>query len=350
MRVLITGALGLVGSNYAAHCLRRGDSVVALDNNARGESNRENSNWLFTQMSPGSSLKIVDGDVSVRGHVDDAMAECGNVDLVVHAAAQSSVDKSMVDPELDFRWNVIGTFNVLEAIRVGQPTASMIYIASNKIWDVTGWPVERTRERYFWLSRRVGPGEQFPFHTDAKEPYGASKIAGFYYARCYAAMYGVNVVITVPSGMAGPRQYGKSAQGWLGWFTIATMLGLPIKICGDGAQVRDMLHVYDVCTAFDLLHTLSKKYPGEVFNLGGGPRNAISLIEALEKIHVYTGNEPKIEYDDWRPQDNRVYISNIERLIGEGWSPKVGIDDLIKSTCDWVRSELPALKRLYLDR
>ena len=346
MRVLITGGLGCVGSNYAYHCLEQGHHVIVLDNYARGSSCRYNEYWL-KEYTTAKFLRIVRGNVALPEVVQAALKQFDGVDYVVHAAAQSSVNLSMEMPEVDFSSNVIGTFTLLNELRCSAPEVRMLYLASNKVYDVTSWPVELDGMRYRWSGKRQGPSEQFPFYTDAKEPYGASKIAGLYYARCYAAMYGMSVVIVVPSGMYGPHQYGQSAQGWLGWFCIANQLGLPIGIKGDGFQVRDMLHVQDVCRAFDTLFSVADTFKGDLFNLGGGVRNAVSLIEALTLIEKHSGISPQIMYENWRPQDNKVYVSNIERLVGLQWYPKVTIEEGVREMCDWVKAEQSVLRTLY---
>lgn len=350
MRILVTGGFGAVGSNYAAHCLRRKDDVVIIDNGDRGDSTRWNRHWLFSMGNRPSTGQICDvnGSVADPDAVDAALSYYDGIDAVVHCAAQSSVDVSIIDPGKDFISNVIGTFTVLEALRTKAPDARFIFMASNKVYDVTQWPTERCGSRYEFVGRSVGPSENFPFYTDAREPYGASKICGLYYTRCYATMYGMPTVVCVPSGMAGPRQFGKSEQGWLGWFVIATFLGLPITIKGDGCQVRDMLHVDDVCTAIDLLIDRAPEYKGELFNLGGGIDNSVSLKQALDLIRNYLGITPIIEYDDWRSQDNKVYISNIDRMRSLGWNPSIGISTGIARMCDWVKSESILLHKLYM--
>lgn len=346
MRTLITGGLGLVGVNYAAWRLSQGDKVVILDSFARGGSNFLNKEWLRAKDVHGN-LAVYSGDVADRDAVRLALDTFRGVDAVVHCAAQSSVDKSMAAPTLDFRSNVMGTFTVLETLRTTYPEARFVFMASNKVFDVTPWLTQIRGTQWRFAGRAVGPGEDFPFHTDAREPYGASKICGMYYTRCYAAMYDMPTVVCVPSGMYGARQFGKEEQGWLGWFIIATALGLPITIKGDGFQVRDMLDVRDVNRALDLLIDQAPKNPGYVYNLGGGPRNAISLIEAIGKISDCLGTSPKLEYTDERPKDNRCYISNVGKLLSLGWYPEIGIDQGINDLCAWVRSERSDIEKLY---
>lgn len=343
-RVLITGGLGLVGCSYAAHCIKRGDDVFILDNYARGSSSELNAKWLLA-MTP--RPVILKGSVSNYQDVLNILASAKWVDAVVHAAAQSSVNVSMTNPSLDFQSNVIGTFNLLEGLRTECPQACMVFIASNKVYDTTAWPVERVGSRYQWIGKSVGPSDAFPFHTDAREPYGASKISGLYYSRCYATMYNMPIVCMVPSGMYGRRQYGKTEQGWMGHFAIATELGLPITIYGDGFQSRDMCYTDDVCSALDLLLYLAPGHKGEVFNLGGGPENAVSLVDALEIIWRKLGKSTILKYVDWRPMDNRVYTSNIDKLKSYGWVPQVTLDDGIGRLCKWVHEDREDLQTIY---
>jgi len=350
-RLLITGGLGAVGVNYALHAAKAGHEVILVDNRFRGLSNSLNEQWLWKQAGKDAKIMAITGDVANADDIDTAMSALLSDDpediRVLHAAAQASVDYSIKDPGLDFAYNVIGTFNLLEALRNRCPQAKMIHVTSNKIYDTTDWPVEIHGTHYSWVGRNVGPADVLSKFIDAKEPYGASKIAGLYYSRCYAAMYNMPIVIAVPSGMYGPRQFGRSGQGWMGWFTVACALGYALQIKGDGFQVRDMVHVNDVNTAMDILFAQATKTPGELFNIGGGPRNAISLIEALTEMSKHLGKMAKLEYVDWRPQDNKVYISNIEKMISLGWSPTISVQDGIKNMCEWVVSQKDDLESLY---
>jgi len=338
----------MVGTNYAIHCLEQGHEVIVIDNHARGESNYLNERLLVrTAAKLKVKLYLVPGDVANDLQLEHVF-DFGHIDHCVHAAAQSSVNVSIQDPGLDFASNVIGTFQLLEMFRERDPETKIIFMASNKVYDVTEWHTQLVGTRYTWAANKRGPTEGRPYMTDAVEPYGASKIAGFYYARCYAAMYNMPIVITVPSGMYGPNQYGKEEQGWLGWFTIASILGLPITIYGDGFQVRDMVHTSDVCRIFDMLFAKAEQIKGEVFNIGGGPANAISLIDALHEIALQSGKMPTpVTYADWRPKDNKVYISNIHRATDLGWAPAIDIQTGIRRMVEWVESEKSTIKKLY---
>lgn len=345
MRVCITGGLGCIGTNYAEHCLRRGDSVVVLDNYTRGSSNHLNAEWLLER--PGAAdLIVMAGNITREKDIELAVSSLGGVDVVIHAAAQSSVNKSMEDPRLDFESNVVGTFNMLEFLRRHHSQARFVFMASNKIYETSLWPVQKHETRYSWAGVD-GPYDRMPFCTDAREPYGASKIAGFYYSRCYAAMYNMPISIVVPSGMTGERQYGCMDQGWGGWFSIATLLELPLTILGDGLQVRDLVHTDDVCTALDLVVDLALEHPGDVYNLGGGPDNAISLKEALIVIEDEMGIKAKVTYANWRPQDNKVYISNIDKLQRFGWKPTISVEQALRRVCRWAKANEGTLKKLY---
>jgi len=345
LRTLISGGLGLVGVNYSSHRLKRGDRVCVLDNGTRGKSNQVNAEWLRGHPEA-SNLVLYNGDVTKMSDIETAVDLLGGVDVMIHAAAQSSVNKSMEDPRLDFEANVVGTFNVLEFLRQQYPRARFVFMASNKIYETSLWSVDKHETRYSWADRQ-GPSDDMPFYTDAREPYGASKISGFYYSRCYAVMYNMPVSIVVPSGMTGERQYGRMEQGWVGWFSIATLLGLPLTVLGDGLQVRDLVHTDDVCVALDLVVDLAAKYPGEVYNLGGGLDNSISLKEALVIIEDELGLKAIVTYEAWRPQDNKVYVSNIDKLQRFGWKPGVVVEQTIRRVCRWVKANRGVLERLY---
>lgn len=135
----------------------------------------------------------------------------------------------------------------------------------------------------------------------------------------------------------GTRQFGVEDQGWVAWFTIATVTGKPITIYGDGKQVRDVLYVKDIVDAFDAFLKRSKILTGEVFNIGGGPRNTLSLIELIDLLRKLTGKRSKIKYSDWRPSDQKVYVSDISKAEEKlKWSPKVSPLDGVQKLVNWV--------------
>ena len=134
----------------------------------------------------------------------------------------------------------------------------------------------------------------------------------------------------------GERQFGVEDQGWVAWFTIATLTGKPITIYGDGKQVRDVLHVSDLIKAYDAFVKSNLKH--EVFNIGGGPENTLSLIELLNYLKKITGKQTHISYNDWRPGDQKVYISNISKAQKKlNWKPKITPQEGVKKLSNWVK-------------
>ena len=136
----------------------------------------------------------------------------------------------------------------------------------------------------------------------------------------------------------GPRQFGIEDQGWVAWFTIAAGLGRPITIYGDGKQVRDVLFVEDLLRACEAALGTAAALDGQAFNIGGGPRNTMSLIDLTGLLEAELGLKLDVSYADWRPGDQRVFVCNVEkaaRLLD--WRPKVSARDGIARLIGWVR-------------
>ena len=133
----------------------------------------------------------------------------------------------------------------------------------------------------------------------------------------------------------GTRQFGVEDQGWVAHFVISTILGKPLTIYGDGKQVRDVLYVSDLVDAFDKF--LNADLNHGVFNIGGGSDNTLSLLELLNILEELTGKRSKIAFSDWRPSDQKVYVSDISRGWEKlGWRPKVRLREGIRELVDWV--------------
>jgi CDP-paratose 2-epimerase len=141
----------------------------------------------------------------------------------------------------------------------------------------------------------------------------------------------------------GERQFGVEDQGWVSWLTIATLTGKPITIYGDGKQVRDVLYVSDLVDAFDKF--LNSKLKHEVFNIGGGPTNTLSLLELLEMLKVMSNMNPKISFAEWRPTDQKVYISNINKVRTLlNWEPKTFFKDGVRRLVNWISNNIGLFK------
>jgi CDP-paratose 2-epimerase len=337
MQILITGGAGFIGCNLAHHYLAQGHAVTVFDNLSRRGSD-ENLAWL--QEHHGARLRFIRGDV--RDYPVLAQAIAG-ADQVYHMASQVAVTTSVADPRTDFEINALGTFNVLEAVRVVAPQAVVFYASTNKVYgglETVAVVEERTRYRYRDLPNGIPETQLLDFHS----PYGCSKGSGDQYVRDYARIYGLKTVVFRQSCIYGTRQFGVEDQGWVAHFIIAVALGRPITIYGNGKQVRDVLWIDDLVRAYDLAAEHMDVASGRIYNIGGGPENAMSVWTEFGPIlEELAGHPIRVKYGDWRPGDQPVYISDISLVRRElGWSPHVGVREGIQKLWTWVR-ENPAL-------
>jgi len=333
-RYLVTGGAGFIGSNYVSRLLRRGEQVAVYDNLSRAGGPR-NVEWLrFTYGV--DSFQLVVGDLRDAALLATAAHEA---EIIVHLAGQVAVTTSVMHPREDFEDNALGTFNVLEAARLSGQNPVVLYSSTNKVYggmeDVN---IVEKETRYAYADLPNGMPETYPlnFHS----PYGCSKGAGDQYMRDYARIYDLRSVVFRQSTIYGPRQFGIEDQGYLAWFVIAAVMGRPITIYGDGKQVRDMLFVEDLMDAYDLAIQNIDIAAGSVYNVGGGPENTTSIWWELgPALEALLGSEIPVNWvADWRPGDQRIYISDIRKIKDElGWQPKVSFPDGVQRIFNWVK-------------
>jgi CDP-paratose 2-epimerase len=334
LNYFITGGAGFIGSNYVHRLLERGEKVTIYDNLSRAGAPR-NLTWLKETFGE-SAFNLVVGDVRDAGLLAVAAREA---DVIVHLAAQVAVTTSVFKPREDFEINAGGTFNVLEAARLNERKPVVIYTSTNKVYggmdDVR--LVEKTT-RWEYESLPFGAPETQPL--DFHSPYGCSKGAGDQYVRDYARIYDLPTVVMRQSAIYGPRQFGVEDQGWMAWMVIAAITGRPITIYGDGKQVRDMLNVYDLIEAYDAAIKNIDKVRGEVFNLGGGSTNTVSVwTEFGPMLEKLLGKPIPVARGDWRPGDQKVFVADIRKAEKElGWKPKINVETGVKQLFDWVNA------------
>ena len=330
---LITGGAGFIGSNYVHQLLSRGENVTILDNFSRGGAPR-NLEWLEKTFGK-DSFRLIRADVRDASVVAESAKES---DVIVHLAGQVAVTTSVVNPRDDFENNALGTFNVLEGARLSGKNPIVIYASTNKVYggmdDVN--VVERG-ERWEYESLPFGAPETQPL--DFHSPYGCSKGTGDQYVRDYARIYNLPTVVYRQSCIYGPRQFGIEDQGWVAWFVIATVMGRPITIYGDGKQIRDLLHVSDLIRAYDLAVEKIDVTAGQVYNLGGGSANTLSIwTEFGPMLEELVGHPIQVARGDWRPGDQKVFVADIRKAERElGWKPQVSIEEGIRKLFEWVR-------------
>lgn len=329
---LITGGAGFIGSNYADRCISRGDQVVIFDNLSRHGA-KTNLEWLQKKHGK-DSFKLVIGDVC---HADEIKAAAKVADRIVHLAAQVAVTTSVTDPRNDFQINALGTFNTLEAARASGKNPSFIYSSTNKVYGgMEDVKVVEHETRYDYADLPEGASETQPL--DFHSPYGCSKGSGDQYVRDYHRIYGLPTTVFRQSCIYGLRQFGVEDQGWVAWFIIAAVTGKPITIYGNGKQVRDILFVDDLLNAYDAALTNPAKAAGQIFNVGGGRKNTISIwVEFVPMLEKLLGKKLTVAWGDWRPGDQPVFISDIRKAKQVlDWSPKVSAQEGIERLYNWV--------------
>ena len=334
-KYLITGGAGFIGSNCVARLLARGEQVTVYDNLSRVGGPR-NIEWLRTTYGQ-DAFQLVVGDLR-----DAALltATAGETDIIIHLAGQVAVTTSVQHPREDFEDNAIGTFNVLEAARLSGRNPVVLYASTNKVYGgMEDLKIIEKGTRYAYADLPDGVPESYPL--DFHSPYGCSKGTGDQYIRDYARIYGLPTVVFRQSTIYGPRQFGVEDQGYLSWFVIAAVMGIPITIYGDGKQVRDMLYVDDLLAAYDLAIEKIDIAAGRVYNVGGGSENTTSIWQELgPKLESLLGQEIQVNWvSDWRPGDQRIYISDISKIKRElGWQPQVNFNDGIQRIFNWVKA------------
>ena len=337
MRVLVTGGAGFIGSHTAEHYARKQDEVIIIDNLSREELLGKSIgdplyNW--NHLSRNYTMRMIKGDIR-KPEVVKEVAK--NADLIVHTAAQVAVTTSLTDPVTDFQVNAMGTLNILEAAR--QNDSTVVYCSTNKVYgnNVNRIPVVQDHMRYRFSNEkyRNGVPEEFPIDLCGHTPYGCSKLAADLYTQDYGHTYGMKTGVFRMSCVYGERQFGVEDQGWVAWFTIAVLREKPITIYGDGMQVRDVLHVSDLVTVFDLF--AMSKFHTEVFNIGGGVLNSISILELIDLLRSKSRCIPRLSFSGWREGDQRVYISDISKAEARlGWRPRVSIREGIDRVTRWI--------------
>jgi CDP-paratose 2-epimerase len=342
MRFLITGGAGFIGVNAAAHYARQGHSVTVLDNLSR-RGTQDNIAWLRGEYP---AVRAVKADLRVD---QDALAsEAAQCDVLLHLAAQVAVTNSVRDPRTDFEINALGTFNVLEAARNAPRPPMVIFSSTNKVYGgMEDVAVVENGNRYRYASLPQGASEERPL--DFHSPYGCSKGAADQYVRDYARIYGMRTVVLRQSCIYGPHQFGIEDQGWVAWFTLRGLLGQPVTVFGDGKQVRDVLYVDDLVAAFDAAIARIDRASGRVYNIGGGPAFTLSLLELITLLEKMSGEKLKHSFGDWRPGDQRVYISDIRRAHEElGWEPKMKPEPGIARMREWMAANRETMRAFTL--
>ena len=344
MKILVTGGAGFIGTNVCLEAVSRGHEVIAFDNFVRPLT-EENIPVLQKH-----GVKIVRGDIR---NPEDFQKIGTDIEAIIHLAGQCGIPYAQINPLYDFEVNVRGTINVLEYARLNGKIP-VAFAASNKCYtNITNeLPVRENETRYVWdmgkkktiggadclplnhgdstsyLYVEGGIGEDLPldaFGRYARSLYGTSKVSGDLYMQEYYQAFGVPTVVNRMSCIYGHYQKGVEDQGWAWWMTKQIATGnKKINIFGTGKQVRDMLFGTDVAKLYlDEIEHIDK-VAGQVYNIGGGIANTMSLLEAISFIERETGNKAELTFLAKRHGDQDIWISDISKIKRDlGWEPQV---------------------------
>ncbi len=349
MNALITGGCGFVGSNLAAHLLSldlsgpdQTNKVTVFDNLSRHGAS-ENLAWLRTLSSAGQNpIGFIHGDIRNAFDVE-AVVKALQPDVIFHLAGQVAMTTSMQSPRRDFEINVLGSINVLEAVRIYTPKTAIIYASSNKVYGNLGHlDLVETATRYQPRASQNGVDESvaIEFHT----PYGCSKGATDQYMQDYARSFGLNTVVLRHSTIYGGRQFATYDQGWVGWFcrqaieSKANPSRLPFTVSGDGKQVRDLLHVSDAVRCYVAAYEHIAAARGQAFNIGGGMENSMSLLELLHYLEKRLDLKLNYTHLPWRQSDQKFFVADNSKA-GKfiAWAPVIRKEEGIESVLNWEK-------------
>lgn len=332
--VLVFGGAGFIGSNWARRLLETTEAKVHVYDNCSRPGSRYNLDRLQQIAGRSGRLQMTIGDVRDRVKIQRVVKQANEI---YNFAAQVAVTTSIADPLLDFEVNVGGTLNILEAARASGNDPFLLFTSTNKVYGSFSNASARIEKKRYVISEGAsGTSELQPL--DFHSPYGCSKGAADQYVHDYARIYGLRTVVFRMSCIAGPGQFGNEDQGWVAHFLHSAGLGNPITIYGDGLQVRDVLHVDDLLNAFEAVGRHSAVTRGQIYNVGGGSRNTISLLELVDMIAELTGVRLHYELDASRSGDQLVYVTDYSKLTRDtGWEPRAGIRQILQSMQAWFK-------------
>ncbi len=342
MKYVISGIAGFIGSNLAERLLRQGNTVIGLDNLGRKGAD-ENIERI---RSAGGELSFHQGDIRDDRFLCDLFAQHRNAEAVFHLAGQVAVTTSVTNPRDDFGSNALGTFNMLEAVRTNGMNPVFVYSSTNKVYGkMDDLLIQDDGDRYSYSTLPQGVSETRPL--DFHSPYGCSKGTGDQYVIDYARIYGLRTMCLRQSCIYGINQFGIEDQGWVAWFTIAALLGKKISVYGDGKQVRDVLFIDDLLDAYLSAVKNAGKTAGNVYNIGGGPSNTLSIRELLSHLESHFGKKIEVSIEAWRPGDQKVFIADVSKAQREfGWVPRTSVEQGIAKLYQWASLNIDTLRRL----
>jgi CDP-paratose 2-epimerase len=338
MRVLVTGSNGLIGSEAVEHFDRQGHEVFGVDNNMRRVFFGVAGDTLWNLERLKNACKRFSHsalDIRDRAAINELFAS-QRFDLIVHCAAQPSHDKARDIPLLDFEVNALGTVNLLEATRQHCGDAVFVFMSTNKVYgdSPNEIPVKEMETRYDYarVEDYEGIDESCRIDRTLHSLFGASKAAADIVAQEYGRYFRMNVGIFRGGCLTGPAHSAVELHGFLSYLVNVALSGGRYTVYGyKGKQVRDNIHSHDVVRAIE--EFAANPRPGEVYNLGGGRQNSVSVLEAITRIERLTGRKLDWHYvDEARKGDHICYISNLRKFQRDypKWKITRNVDSILE--------------------
>ena len=359
MKVLVTGGCGFIGSHVAVRLRKLGHMVSVMDNLVRRGSE---GNLALLR---GNGIAFFHGDV--RNPEDLGNLPAG-VELICDASAQPSVVSGYANPLFDITNNGLGAIHILEYARVRR--VPLIFWSSNRVYgadrlnalprreaptrleyDADAWERLSPADRPAGFHPLHGIAEEFSIDGGQRSIYGLSKLIADAACQEYAHAFDFPIVVNRFSVISGQGQFGYADQGWLVWWAIAHWFQLPLTYLGwQGKQVRDILFVEDMLEILELQIQHIGRFRGEVFNLGGGLENAISLREATQTMREISSRSTAVsEKPEARQGDIALYWTDNRKALAQfGWKPRTDLRSGITRIFDWIRANEAELRERYV--
>ncbi|MDQ3190637.1 MAG: GDP-mannose 4,6-dehydratase [Bacteroidota bacterium] len=337
--ILITGGAGFVGINLAHHYLLLGKPVMIFDNLSR-PGVVDNLQWLISKY--GTKVRVQIADIRNESILQMAVK---NAESVYHFAAQAGATSSIYNPIEDFEINARGTLNILNSIALLETPIPLVFASSSKVYgEMKHLEMKIKGNSYEPVLKEVKSfGINENSILDLNNPYGCSKGVAEQYVLDFARTFQLPATVFRISSTYGPYQHGNEEQGWLSHFISNCIKNKTVNIYGDGRQVRDILFIDDLVEALLLTQKNMSSVIGQAFNIGGGPQNAISLIDALEMISKISKNKIDVSYNPWRTGEQRYFVSDTRKFeLATGWIPKTNIKNGMEALYNWISNHKEA--------
>ena len=341
MKVVVTGGAGLVGSECCRLFAQDGHTVVSVDNYMRGQvfgPEGDTRHVIGSLVREFENISHVEADIR---DLERMLPIIADADAVIHTAAQPSHPKSIELPLEDFSINALGTLQLLELIRQHRPELVFVYCSTNKVYGdhPNSLPIVEQESRYDF--RDVdGITEDLPIDQSMHTPFGVSKLAADLYTQEYARLYGLKSGVFRMSCITGGAAQAVELHNWEPYFMKKNLTGETLSIYGfGGKQVRDVIHASDLARLFKQF--VDTPRPGEVYNIGGGRNNSISLLEAIDLIESITGKRMNYEFKPAREGDHQVYITDLGKVsMHYDWHVSMGLRDIFDDVYHAVSNHL----------